>query len=79
MTDQPSRRAAMAHAGPTLLVIADRIHATFGPGAPRPADAILIRDGIVAAIGPRAELEAAAPHAQRFDLRGTTIDRKSVV
>jgi len=63
----------MAHAGPTLLVIADRIHATFGPGAPRPADAILIRDGIVAAIGPRAELEAAAPHAQRFDLRGTTI------
>lgn len=55
-----------------LIVTADRIH-TFAVKAPAPAEAFLVRNGRIAAIGTRAEVRAAAPRARRLDLAGTTI------
>ncbi len=57
------------HGGP-LLVTADRIR-TFGPEA-APADALLIQDGRVRALGRAPDLARLRP-AERLDLTGTTI------
>ncbi|HEX6939347.1 MAG TPA: amidohydrolase [Longimicrobiales bacterium] len=55
---------------PETLVLADRIH-TFAE--PAEADAMLLRNGRVVAVGTAASLRRRAPDAAVLDLRGTTI------
>jgi predicted amidohydrolase YtcJ len=50
-----------------LLVLAGRVHA-LADDAPARADAVLVRDGRIDAIGSRAALAAAAPRARRLEL-----------
>lgn len=57
--------------GPEILVVGGTI-ITVDPRRPE-ADAMLIRDGRIVAVGARSELELAAPHARRHDLHGRTV------
>lgn len=54
-----------------MLVLADRVH-TLAPGAPL-ADALLVRDGRVLAVGRADELALATGDGGVLDLRGSTI------
>ncbi|HEX9107644.1 MAG TPA: amidohydrolase family protein, partial [Longimicrobiales bacterium] len=56
----------------TRLVLADRVHALRGD-VPAHADALLVRDGRVLAVGPADELVPASSGAALLDLRGCTI------
>jgi len=56
--------------GQTLLVLADRVHTLADD---RPAGALLVRDGRIAAVGDRADLRRAAPGARVLDLSGTVV------
>jgi predicted amidohydrolase YtcJ len=60
---------APAH-GPALLVLADRVHSLAADAAGR---ALLVRGGVVAAIGDPDALRRLDPDADVLDLRGTTI------
>ena len=59
-----------------LLVVADRVHTLRpgGPGTARPLpDALLVRAGDVAAVGPADDLRTAVPEIPVLDLRGSVI------
>lgn len=63
---------APARAGSTDVLIFGGTIITVEPHAPE-AEAMLIRDGRIIAIGARTELERAYPKARRHDLRGRTV------
>jgi predicted amidohydrolase YtcJ len=65
MTVQPS--------GPrSLLVIADRVY-TLAPGEDAAANAVLVRDGVIAAVGAAAALRSAAGDAHVLPLPGAVL------
>ena len=57
----------------TVLILADRIHTLTRPGSQPDADAILVRNGVIAAIGPRTGLAVEATVDDTIDLRGATL------